>query len=80
MTKKIEIEQFLSSLDSTMYGKWIISKPVGDEFHDGETIIRHLYLWPDLRWRLTAWKTDENHAYYNTEEEAEQVLEKANAK
>ena len=43
--------------------------PIGDQW-DGlwyiyrEDVLRREYLWPDLEWRIHAWKSDVNNAYY----------------
>ena len=52
--------------DGKFLRRWYVSKTQKDE--------NTLYLWRDKIWRLTAWNSYEDHAYFDTKEEAEALV------
>ena len=74
---KIKIEQWLHKFtllpDPPHYGKWYISKSLGYDENGWEKFV---YLWPDGMWHSPAWLSENDHAYYDSREEAIAALER----
>ncbi len=80
-TEQIIVEQWLYNYsDSFCRGKWYVAGKRGTHKIDDKVYDDFVYLWPDGSWRKRAMNNENDHAYYNTREDAEAVLAKIKEK